>query len=190
VAQLPSACRIEICNRRIVFGWASVNPERAGNGAPYSGALSPSPASQHGRIPAVNKRLCSPPLRQGPWGYGICLATCGQPDKGLPFLAKATELRPKNLAYLLNLARAGLDAKQFRLAKSALEKASALAPEDPAVLQVRYKHCWLGEDYVSARQIMLRLKQIAPTDENARWLYSVEEELRAARENQASNSLG
>lgn len=122
--------------------------------------------------------------------HGICLTTCGLPEKGLPFLARATELRPQNLAYLLNLARAGLDAKQFPLAKSALEKASALAPENPAVLQLRFKHCWLGEDYASARQIMLRLKQIAPTDENARWLYSVEEKLRAARENHNSDPRG
>ena len=122
--------------------------------------------------------------------YGISLATCGQPEKGLPFLAKATELRPRNLAYLLNYARAGLDAKQFPLAKSALEKASALAPEDPAVLQLRFKHCWLGEDFASARQIMLRLRQIAPTDENARWLSSVEEKLGAARESHNGNSRG
>jgi protein O-mannosyl-transferase len=104
---------------------------------------------------------------------GISLATCGQPEKGLPYLQQASVLSPSNLAYALNYARAGLDAKQFALARSALDKASALAPEDPAVLQLRFQYFWLQEDRPAARQVLLRLNQLAPSDEITRRLTAV-----------------
>ena len=73
-----------------------------------------------------------------------------------------------------------MDARQFAAAEAALEKAAALAPEDPSVLQLRFKYCWLREDYPAARQTLLRLNQVAPNDQNARRLTAVEEKLRAA----------
>jgi hypothetical protein len=64
------------------------------------------------------------------------------------------------------------------LAKSALEKAAALAGDNPAVLQLRFKFCWQTEDYPAAREIMLRLNQIAPGGEHAYWLSEVEKKLK------------
>jgi hypothetical protein len=112
--------------------------------------------------------------------YGTSLALTGQPGKALPFLEKAAQLQPKKLDYWLNLARAALDAGQPALAKSALEKAAALAGDNPAVLQLRFKFCWQTEDYPVAREIMLRLNQIAPGDERAYWLSEVEKKLKTA----------
>lgn len=112
--------------------------------------------------------------------YGTSLALTGQPGKALPFLEKAAQLQPQKLDYWLNLARAALDARQPALAKSALEKAAALAGDNPAVLQLRFKFCWQTEDYPAAREIMLRLNQIAPGDEHAYWLSEVEKKLKTA----------
>ena len=112
--------------------------------------------------------------------YGTSLALTGQPGKALPFLEKAAQLQPKKMDYWLNLARAALDARQPALAKSALEKAAALAGDNPAVLQLRFKFCWQTEDYPAAREIMLRLNQIAPGDEHAYWLSEVEKKLKTA----------
>jgi hypothetical protein len=72
------------------------------------------------------------------------------------------------------------DCRFFGLAKSALEKAAALAGDNPAVLQLRFKFCWQTEDYPAAREIMLRLNQIAPGDEHAYWLSEVEKKLKTA----------
>jgi len=112
---------------------------------------------------------------------GTGLALAGQPDKALPFLEKAAQLQPQNLDYWLNLARAALAASQPVLAKSALEKACALAGDNPAVLQLQFKFCWQTEDYPAAREIMTRLNQIAPTDEHAYWLNEVEKKLKPTR---------
>jgi len=112
--------------------------------------------------------------------YGTSLALAGQPGKALPFLEKAAQLQPKKLDYWLNLARAALDAGQPARAKSALEKAAALAGDNPAVLQLRFRLCWQTEDYPAAREIMLRLNQIAPGDEHAYWLSEVEKKLKTA----------
>jgi len=49
---------------------------------------------------------------------------------------------------------------------------------NPAVLQLRFKFCWQTEDYPAAREIMLRLNQIAPGDEHAYWLSEVEKKLK------------
>jgi hypothetical protein len=112
--------------------------------------------------------------------YGTSLARTGQPGKGLPLFEKAAQLQPEQLDYWLNLARAALDVGQPALAKSALEKAAALAGDNPAVLQLRFKFCWQTEDYPVAREIMLRLNQIVPTDEHAYWLSEVEKKLKTA----------
>jgi len=114
--------------------------------------------------------------------YGTCLARTGQPEKALPFLEKAAQLQPNNLDYWLNLARAALEAGQPALAKSALEKAAALAGDNPAVLQLRFKFCWQTEDYPAAREIMLRWNQIAPGDEHAYWLSEVEKKTEEDRQ--------
>jgi tetratricopeptide (TPR) repeat protein len=119
---------------------------------------------------------------------GICLAGSGQAERALPLLARASELKPANLPYLLNLARAALETKQLPQAKSALDKASALAPEDPEVLRLRFKYCWAGEDYASAKQIMVRLNQIAASDENAHWLASVEAKMRPTSDTHVGDS--
>jgi tetratricopeptide (TPR) repeat protein len=113
--------------------------------------------------------------------YGTSLALTGQPEKALPFLEKAAQLQPKKMDYWLNLARAALDARQPALAKSALEKAAALAGDNPAVLQLRFKFCWQTEDYPTAREIMVQLNQIAPGGEHAYWLSEVEKKLKTAR---------
>jgi len=110
--------------------------------------------------------------------YGTSLALTGQPEKALPFLEKAAQLQPQKLDYWLNLARAALDARQPALARSALEKATALAGDNPAVLQLRFKFCWQTEDYPAAREIMLRLNQIAPDAGHAYWLSEVEKKLK------------
>jgi tetratricopeptide (TPR) repeat protein len=112
--------------------------------------------------------------------YGMSLAMTGRPGKGLPFLEKAAQLQPQKLDYWLNLARAALDANRPALAKSALEKAAALAGDNPAVLQLRFKFCWQTEDYPAAREIMLRLNQIAPGADHAYWLSEVEKKLKTA----------
>jgi hypothetical protein len=112
--------------------------------------------------------------------YGTCLALAGQPGKALPFLEKAAQLQPQKLDYWLNLARAALDAGQPAPAQSALEKAAALAGDSPAVLQLRFKFCWQTEDYPAAREIMLRLNQIAPDAGQAYWLSEVEKKLKTA----------
>jgi hypothetical protein len=112
--------------------------------------------------------------------YGTALALAGQPAKALPLLEKAAQTRPEKLDNWLNLARAALDAKQLPMAKSALEKAAALAGDNPALLQLRFKYCWQTEDYTVAREIMLRLNQIEPTAEHAYWLNEVDKKLKAA----------
>ena len=112
--------------------------------------------------------------------YGTCLALAGQPGKALPFLEQAAQLQPNKVDYWLNLARAALDAGRSAPAKSALEKAAALAGDSPAVLQLRFKFCWQTEDYPAAREIMLRLNQIAPSAEHAYWLSEVEKKLETA----------
>jgi len=110
--------------------------------------------------------------------YGTSLALTGQPENALPFLEKAAQQQPQKLDYWLNLARAALDARQPALARSALEKATALAGDNPAVLQLRFKFCWQTEDYPAAREIMLRLNQIAPDAGHAYWLSEVEKKLK------------
>jgi Tfp pilus assembly protein PilF len=110
--------------------------------------------------------------------YGTCLALAGQPETALPFLEQAAQLQPQKLDYWLNLARAALDAGQPAPARSALEKATALAGDNPAVLQLRFKFCWQTEDYPAAREIMLRLNQIAPDTGQAYWLSEVEKKLK------------
>lgn len=122
--------------------------------------------------------------------YGTSLALAGQPGKGLPFLEKAAQLQPQKLDYWLNLARAALDARQPAPAKSALEKAAALAGDNPAVLQLRFKFCWQTEDYPAAREIMLRLNQIAPGDEHAYWLSEVEKKLKTGTPPVTNNPSG
>jgi Tfp pilus assembly protein PilF len=112
--------------------------------------------------------------------YGTSLALAGQPGKALPFLEKAAQLQPQKLDYWLNLVRAALDAGQPALAKSALEKAAALAGDSPALLQLRFKFCWQTGDYPAAREIMLRLNQIAPSDEHAYWLSELEKKMKTA----------
>jgi hypothetical protein len=112
--------------------------------------------------------------------YGTSFALTGQPGKALPFLEKAAQLQPQKLDYWLNLARAALDAGQPALAKSALEKAAVLTGDNPDVLQLRFKFCWQTEDYPAAREIMLRLNQIEPTEEHAYWLSEVEKKLKTA----------
>jgi len=112
--------------------------------------------------------------------YGTSLALTGQAEKALPFLEKAAQLQPEKLDYWLNLARAALDARQSAPAKSALEKAAALAGDNPVVLQLRFKFCWQTEDYHAAREVMLRLNQIAPGAEHAYWLSEVEKKLKTA----------
>jgi Tetratricopeptide repeat len=112
--------------------------------------------------------------------YGTSLALAGQPGKALPFLEKAAQLQPQKLDYWLNLARAALDAGQPAPAQSALEKAAALAGDSPAVLQLRFKFCWQTEDYPAAREIILRLNQIAPDAGQAYWLSEVEKKLKTA----------
>ena len=114
--------------------------------------------------------------------YGTALALAGQPGEALPLLEKAAQLQPEKLDYWLNLARASLDAGQPAVAKSALEKASALAGDNPAVLQLQFKFYWQTEDYSAAREIMLRLNQIAPSAEHAYWLNAVEMKLKAANQ--------
>jgi tetratricopeptide (TPR) repeat protein len=121
---------------------------------------------------------------------GISLATCGHPAKALPYLERASALSPGNVAYALNCARAGLDATEFSIARSALDKASSLAPDDVAVLQLRFKYCWLRENYPAAREAILRLNQLAPSDETARRLAAVEEKLRATNSASARPSGG
>jgi hypothetical protein len=122
--------------------------------------------------------------------YGTSLALAGQPGKALPFLEKAAQLQPQKLDYWLNLARAALDARQPALAKLALEKAAALAGDNPAVLQLRFKFCWQTGDYPAAREIMLKLNRIAPTEEHAYWLNEVEKKLKTAGQSLTNNSSG
>jgi protein O-mannosyl-transferase len=113
--------------------------------------------------------------------YGTAWALAGQPAKALPFLEQAAQLQPDKLDNWLNLARAALDAGQPALAKSALEKAAALAGDNPAVLQLRFKYYWQTEDYSGAREIVVRLNQIQPTDDHAYWLNEVEKRLSSAK---------
>jgi Tfp pilus assembly protein PilF len=110
--------------------------------------------------------------------YGMSLAATGQPEKALPLLAQAAELEPNNLNRWLNLARAALAANQPALAGTALEKAIPLAPENPAVFQLRFNLLWQTGDYPAAYQIMLKLNQIEPSDEHARWLSETEKKLK------------
>ena len=112
--------------------------------------------------------------------YGIALAVTAHPEKALPLLKQAAELQPRNPVRWLNLARAALDANEPALAKSALEKAAALAGDSPALLQLRFKFCWQTGDYPAAREIMLRLNQIAPSDEHAYWLSELEKKMKTA----------
>jgi hypothetical protein len=109
--------------------------------------------------------------------YGTAWALAGQPAKALPFLEQAAQLLPQKLDNWLNLARAALDANQPSVAKAALEKAAVLAGNDPAVLQLRFKYYWQTGDFPAAREVMLRLNQIEPTGEHARWLDEVEKKL-------------
>jgi hypothetical protein len=48
------------------------------------------------------------------------------------------------------------------------------------VLQLRFKFCWQTEDYPAAREIMLRLNQIAPDAGHAYWLSEVEKKIKTA----------
>jgi tetratricopeptide (TPR) repeat protein len=122
--------------------------------------------------------------------YGTCLARSGQPGKALSFLEKAAQLQPQKLDYWLNLARAALEAGQPATAKFALEKAAALDSDNPSVLQLRFKFYWQTEDYPAAREIMLRLNQIAPGDEHAYWLSEVEKKLKTASQTTPNTPSG
>lgn len=110
--------------------------------------------------------------------YGISLAATGEPEKALPYLEMAAQLRPQNLDRWLNLARAALAANQPALSQSALEKAAGLARTNPAVLQLQFKLHWQTGNYPAARESMLQLNQIAPGKENAYWLSEVEKKLK------------
>ncbi|MEI9961418.1 MAG: tetratricopeptide repeat protein [Limisphaerales bacterium] len=111
--------------------------------------------------------------------YGITLATAGQPQTALPFFEQATKLQPDNLDYRLNLARAALDAGQTNIAAIALEQAAALQPDNPGLLQLRFKFYWQTENYAAARETMLRLNQMQPSEDHAYWLAEVEKKLKA-----------
>jgi hypothetical protein len=109
--------------------------------------------------------------------YGINLAVCGEPEKALPFLERAAQQEPENVSYLLNLARAGLDAKRPEVSRGALEQASTLDSENAKVLQLRFRYYWDIEDYEAARESVARLNQLVPSDENRQWLLEVEVKL-------------
>lgn len=111
-------------------------------------------------------------------GYAIGLASCGEASKALPLFQKAARLDPKNAVVLLNSARCAMEAQQFAPAREALAGAAALGPDNPDYLALQLRYDWLTEDFSGARQVLLRLKQIAPSAENDHWLEEVEKKLR------------
>jgi hypothetical protein len=109
--------------------------------------------------------------------YGVNLAVSGDASRAVPYLEKAAGLQPTNLSCLLNIARAELDSDQLPSASATLKRACELAPEDPAFLQLRFRYFCLKQDYPCARQVLLSLRQIMPSDENARWFAELEKKL-------------
>ena len=115
--------------------------------------------------------------------YGACLAGSGQQEKALTIFEKAVQIEPRNVSFLVNLARARIDAGQLPQAHATLDQASALAPDDLSLLQVQLKYFWLQQDYTSARATLLKLNRLAPNPENDYWLYEVEKKLNPADAN-------
>jgi len=122
--------------------------------------------------------------------YGIGLAAVGQPAKALPYLKQAAQLQPANLNHWLNLCRAELDAGRSDLAASSLKKAEEMAPDHPAVLELRFRFYWQRGDYAGARETALRLNQIAPSEEHIRWLSEAEIKLKAASQSVTNTPAG
>jgi len=109
--------------------------------------------------------------------YGVCLTGAGKLEKALPAFEKAVQLDPHNVQFMVNLARARVDAGQLSQARTTLQQALALAPEEADILQAQLKCLWLQEDYASARAVLLKLHQLAPSPDNDYWLSEVEKKL-------------
>ena len=110
--------------------------------------------------------------------YGIALAATGDPEQALPFLTEAARLEPEKLVRWLNLAHAAMDAGHPNLAEPALQKAGALASDNPDFMQLEFKYYWMTGNFAAAREVMQKLNAIVPTREHADWLSEAERQLK------------
>jgi len=108
---------------------------------------------------------------------GIALAMSGQPERALAPLTKATELKPRNADYWLNLARALLDAGRAAEAVHAAQVAYALVPDNVAVLPVLFGAQRAARNFAEARKVVLRWRKLQPKEKNAKLLEEVEVQL-------------
>jgi hypothetical protein len=142
----------------------------AGSADPAAGRYAVAILAEANRLFPTNQNVLS--------AYGISLAATGEADQALPLLELAAQGQPQNLDHWLNLTRAALDANQTALAQSALAKAAGLSPTNAAVLQLSFKFYWQTGNYPAARETLLQLNQVAPSEENAYWLSEVEKKLK------------
>ena len=111
---------------------------------------------------------------------GVSYAMGSAPEMAIPYLEQSVKLAPNNGDYWNNLAKAAVDAGNYKRAQEAAEKANQLAPNNPTTLRIKARLAWDQGDAKAAYEYFKSLNAIEPSADNEHWIREAEKKLKEA----------
>jgi protein O-mannosyl-transferase len=107
---------------------------------------------------------------------GIFYGSTQRPAQAVPLFRFAAERKPTNPLLWANLGQASVEAKDWKQAEDALNKALALAPRNVDALRSLSRMHWQRGQYQAAAEVLRKLQEIEPANtQYAQWIREAEQ---------------